>query len=65
MADLQGSAIWIQENMPFKRPCTLTNQQAAGIALYINAQERAPYKGFDVKDIFKRLDLNLTKIKEK
>jgi len=65
MAKLQNGATWIQDNMPLGKPNTLTDQETVDIALYINAQDRADYKGFKVKDNFKKLGLNLDEIKGK
>ncbi len=43
MSKLNKSAVWIQQNMPFGQGGTLTDQEAADVALYINAQERAEF----------------------
>jgi len=63
MAKLKNSATWIQDNMPFKQERTLNDQDAADVALFINAQERKSYKGFEVKDNFKTYGLNLKVIR--
>ena len=65
MAKLPNGATWIQDNMPLGKPNTLTDQETVDITLYIDAQERADYKGFKVKDNFKKLGLNLDEIKGK
>ncbi len=65
MAKLQNGATWIQDNMPLGKSNTLTDEETVDITLYINAQERASYKDFKVKDNFEKLGLNLEKIKNK
>jgi len=51
MSKLDKSAMWIQSNMPFYEGNTLKDQEAADVALYINAQQR------DVFDLKKKLSL--------
>ena len=63
MAKLHNSATWIQANMPFGEANTLSDQDAADVSLYINAQERANYHGYSVEDNFKQFGLDLTKIR--
>jgi len=63
MAKLKNSATWIQDNMPFQQERTLSDQEAADVALFVNAQERKSYKGYEVKDNFKKYGLNLKEIR--
>jgi thiosulfate dehydrogenase len=46
MSKLNKGAAWIQSNMPLAQGDTLSDQEAADITLFINAQERAD---FDLK----------------
>jgi len=46
MSDLDHGAVWIQSNMPLREEGTLSDQEAADVTLYVNAQERAD---FDLK----------------
>jgi len=46
MSDLDHGAVWIQSNMPVNEEGTLSDQEAADVTLYVNAQERAD---FDLK----------------
>ncbi len=62
MAKLPNAATWIEDNMPLNNT-HLTDQQTADITLYINAQPRPEYRGFKVEDNFKKLGLDLEKIK--
>lgn len=50
MSKLDKSAAWIQQNMPLAQGGTLSDQESADVALYINAQDRAPF------DLSKKLD---------
>ncbi|MEA1982353.1 MAG: c-type cytochrome [Campylobacterota bacterium] len=50
MSKLDKSAAWIQQNMPLGAGGSLSNQEAADVAIYINAQDRAPF------DLSKKLD---------
>lgn len=53
MSKLNKAAPWIKENMPFGQGNTLSDQEAADVALYVDAQERAPFdltKGLLPKD---------------
>ncbi len=43
MSKLDKSAAWIQSNMPKGAGDTLSDQESADVALYINAQERADF----------------------
>ena len=43
MSKLDKSAAWIQQNMPLGAGGSLSDQDAADVAIYINAQERAPF----------------------
>jgi len=43
MSKLDKSAAWIQSNMPFGDGSTLSDQESADVALFINAQERADF----------------------
>jgi thiosulfate dehydrogenase len=43
MSKLNKAAPWIKENMPFGQGNTLSDQEAADVALYVDAQERAPF----------------------
>jgi thiosulfate dehydrogenase len=65
MAKLPNGATWIQENMPLGASKPLSDQEVVDITLYIDAQEREPYKGFKVEDNFKKLGLSLKKILNK
>ncbi len=47
MSKLNKAASWIQSNMPFRKGGTLKDQEAADVALYIDAQPRAD---FDLKN---------------
>ena len=47
MSKLHKAAAWIQSNMPFGQGGTLKDQEAADVALYIDAQPRAD---FDLKN---------------
>jgi thiosulfate dehydrogenase len=62
MAKLPNGATWIQDNMPLNNPGSLTDKEVVDITLYINAQERASYKGFKVENNFEKLGLNLKNI---
>ena len=62
MAKLENAATWIQDNMPFATPRSLTDQETVDITLYVNSNKRADYKEFKVKDNFKKLNLNLDSI---
>lgn len=46
MSKLNKAPAWIQENMPLGQGGTLSDQQAADVALFVDAQERAD---FDLK----------------
>lgn len=43
MSKLDKAPVWIQSNMPFREGGTLSDQEAADVTLYINAQERADF----------------------
>ncbi|WP_419769516.1 MAG: c-type cytochrome [Candidatus Marinarcus sp.] len=47
MSKLNKAPAWIKENMPLGQGGTLSDQEAADVALFINAQPRA---SFDLKD---------------
>ncbi len=49
MSKLNKAPVWIQSNMPLGQGGTLTDQQAADVALYLDAQPRASF------DLSKRL----------
>ena len=65
MAKLPNSAVWIQENMPFQQGSSLKDSEVIDIVLYINAQERMIYNGVTLEDNFKKVGLDLKKIKTK
>lgn len=50
MSKLDKSAAWIQQNMPMYQANTLSDQDAADVAIYINSKERAAF------DLSKKLD---------
>lgn len=62
MAKLPNAATWIQDNMPLNN-AHLTDEQTVAVTLYINAQQRPDYKGVTIEDNFKKLGLDLEKIK--
>ena len=62
MAKLPNAATWIQDNMPLNN-AHLTDEETIEITLYINAQQRPNYQGISVEDNFKKLGLDLEKIK--
>ena len=43
MSKLNKAPVWIQSNMPLGQGDTLSDQEAADVALYIDAQERASF----------------------
>ncbi len=43
MSKLNKGAAWVQSNMPLEQGNTLSDQDAADIMLYVNAQERADF----------------------
>ncbi|AXX92797.1 cytochrome C [Malaciobacter molluscorum LMG 25693] len=43
MSKLNKAPAWIQENMPLGQDGTLTDQEAADVALFVDAQERADF----------------------
>lgn len=43
LARVRSAAAFVQENMPFDRPGTLTDQQAFDVAAYVNAQRRPDF----------------------
>jgi len=43
MSKLNKSAPWVQSNMPLGQGGSLSNQEAADVMLYVNAQERADF----------------------
>jgi thiosulfate dehydrogenase len=63
MAKLQNGATWIQDNMPLNQPRVLSDDEVVDITLYIDAQPRASYNGFEVKDNFIKLGLDIDKIR--
>lgn len=63
MAKLNNSATWMQDNMPLTEARTLSDQEAADVALFINTHERKSYKDFKVEDNFKAFGLDLKKIR--
>ncbi len=62
MAKLSNGATWIQDNMP-PNNANLTDKEVVDITLYINAQQRPDYQDFKIEDNFKKLGLELEKIK--
>lgn len=48
MSKLNKAAVWIHTDMPFGQGGTLSDQEAADITLYVNAQEKA---NFNLKDM--------------
>jgi len=63
MAKLENAAIWIQDNMPLNNSNSLSDDEVVDITLYVNSHNRAKYKGYKVEDNFKKLGLDLEKIK--
>ena len=59
LSDPQKSAVWIQDNMPLYQEGTLTDQESADVALYIDAQPRAD---FDLKEGIKDLKVYNSKV---
>jgi len=59
LADPQKSAVWIQDNMPLYQEGTLTDQESADLALYIDAQPRGD---FDLKEGIKDLKVYNSKV---
>ncbi len=53
MSKLNKSAAWIQSNMPLGAGSTLSDQESADVALYINAQER---NSFDLAQKLKHIE---------
>jgi thiosulfate dehydrogenase len=53
MSKLDKSAAWIQQNMPFGAGGSLSDQDAADVAIYINAQERASFNLSEKLDAIK------------
>jgi cytochrome c len=49
--------------MPFNQPRVLSDDEVVDITLYIDAQPRASYNGFEVKDNFIKLGLDIDKIR--
>lgn len=43
MSKLNKGAAWVQSNMPYRQGNTLTDQEAADIMLYVNAQPRPDF----------------------
>ncbi len=43
MSKLNKAAVWVQSNMPLGQGGTLTNQEAADVVLYFDAQPRADF----------------------
>lgn len=61
LADPQKSAVWIQDNMPLYQEGTLSDQESADLALYIDAQPRGD---FDLKEGIKELKVYNSKVLE-
>lgn len=59
LADPQKSAVWIQDNMPLYQEGTLSDQESADLALYIDAQPRGD---FDLKEGIKGLKVYNSKV---
>jgi len=54
MSKLNKGAAWVQSNMPFGQGGTLSDQEAADVMLFVNAQPRADFdlkKGLFPKEV--------------